>query len=145
MRWEVWCKEHETHVWINLWSMEWQNSIKTASHQLQQYIRVRTTEYIDHLIKEAIEVWVNMENFNVDVCCTLSKACCPLPNMLCSQKRTWPVLLATTGQWMVGLEPAMYRVQLAPAYYTAPAQECSPVGFRMPPDALIYNATTRRA
>jgi hypothetical protein len=55
-------------------SMEWQNSIKTASHQLQQYICFRTTEYIDHLIKEAIEVWVNMENFDIDVCCTLSKA-----------------------------------------------------------------------
>ena len=36
-------------------SMEWQNSIKTASHQLQQYVCVRI-EYTDHLIKEAIKV-----------------------------------------------------------------------------------------
>ena len=44
----------------------------------------------------------------------------------------------------MSLEPAAYQVQFASAYYTAPAQGCSPVGFRMPPDALIYNTTTRR-
>ena len=54
---------------------------------------VHTTEYIDHFIKKAIEIWVNMENFNIDVCCTLSKACCHLPKMLCSQKSTRPGLV----------------------------------------------------
>jgi hypothetical protein len=74
-----------THIWINLWSTEWQNSIKTASHQLQQYLSVRTTEYMDHLIKEAIEIWVNMENVNIDGCFTLNLAC-SVANMLCSHK-----------------------------------------------------------
>jgi len=61
------------------------------------------TGYMDWIVKEAIKIWLNAENFNSDSGFTLSWAWYPVTNMWTNQKAgpgrvdTWPCPRAPTG------------------------------------------------
>jgi len=55
-----------TYSWINLNNVQWQNIVSWQGHCtdfISNYMLYRTSGYMDHLVKEATEMWLNTENF----------------------------------------------------------------------------------
>jgi hypothetical protein len=83
---EARCKEHMRHIWLNQpeKSAVVEHSINTG-HQIDfNSISVldRASEYMDHLIKEAIQIRLNHKNFNRDSGFKLSWAWNPVTKLL---------------------------------------------------------------
>jgi hypothetical protein len=79
-------KEHRRHVRLNQLekSAVAEHSITTSYHiNFDGTTKLgMATKYMDHLVKEAIEIWLHPDNFNRDDGFNLSHTSCPIINML---------------------------------------------------------------
>jgi hypothetical protein len=80
------CKEHKTHIHLGQpdKSAVAEHSIE-AGHNIDFNnitILDKVTGYMDHIVKEAIEIPLHPSNFNRDGGFNLSQACQPVTNML---------------------------------------------------------------
>jgi hypothetical protein len=87
---ETRCKEHMRHIHLHQpeKSVVAEHSVNTG-HQIDFSnitILDRTSGYMDRIMKEAIHIRLNTENFNRDNSFNLSRAWFPITRMLASQK-----------------------------------------------------------
>jgi hypothetical protein len=87
---ETGCKEHMRHIHLEQpkKSAVAEQSINTRHRTDFSSTSVldKAAGYMDHLVKEAIEIWLNTRNFNRDGGFTLSRSWYPVINMLCNEK-----------------------------------------------------------
>jgi hypothetical protein len=85
---EARCKEHHIRLEQPEKSAVAEHSINTRHHIDFSSTSVldKAAGYMDCLVKEAIEIWLNTRNFNREGGFTLSWAWYPVINMLCNEK-----------------------------------------------------------